>query len=115
MPQAQGPRACSSRGSGTPAAYLLTTHRGCARETWGCAAAVSDSCTPSLARLSRLERLCLDTRAVGDAGLRDLAPLTSLRHLDLFGAKITDKGCAFLRCAACTVVPSCQAASACSP
>ena len=80
------------------------------------AAAVSDSCTPSLARLSRLERLCLDTRAVGDAGLRDLTPLTSLRHLDLFGAKITDKGCAFLRWVDCAAVRvSWVACACCSP
>ena len=59
---------------------------------------MSDSCARSLVKLSRLERLHLDTRAIGDASLKDLAPLTTLRQLDLFGAKISDKGCAFLRC-----------------
>ena len=67
---------------------------------------MSDGCTPTLARLSGLQRLHLDTRAVGDAGLQALAAATKLTYLDLFGAKVTDKGCISLR-QVLQAVPSC--------
>ena len=60
-------------------------------------AGVSDACTPVLARLGSLQRLHLDTRAVTDAGLEKLSAATTLTCLDLFGAKVTDRGCVHLR------------------
>jgi len=43
--------------------------------------------------------LCLDNRAVSDASLRQLAPLTRLRRIDLFGASVSDSGAAALAAA----------------
>ncbi len=40
-----------------------------------------------------LHRLNLDVDGLSDAALRALRPLRELRHLDLFGARVTDLGC----------------------
>lgn len=49
-----------------------------------------------LALSPTLTSLRLDTRGVTDAGLRHLAHLSSLRRLDLFGARVGDAGMALL-------------------
>ena len=59
---------------------------------------MTDACTPTLVRITTLQRLHLDTRAVGDTGLQALSAATTLTYLDLFGAKVTDRGCVYLRC-----------------
>ena len=61
-------------------------------------AGISDLGTARLSRLVSLESLSLDMRSIGDGGVRNLSGLTNLRHLDLFGAKVSDTGCAWLRC-----------------
>jgi len=63
-------------------------------------AGVSDAGLQSIAALSGLTHLNLDSRHVTDEGLAHLTSLVKLRALDLFGAKISDAGCAHLRLAA---------------
>ncbi|CAI5959135.1 unnamed protein product, partial [Closterium sp. NIES-64] len=50
-----------------------------------------------IAYLSALTSLSLDTRSITDAGLKRLSALTNLTNLDLFGARVTDEGMAVVK------------------
>lgn len=61
---------------------------------------VSDAGVRVLAhRLYSLERLNIDTGDISDRCLLRLRSLRNLKHLDLFGARITDRGCCHLMAA----------------
>lgn len=51
----------------------------------------------AIAHLTALQELCMDSRLFTDQGLKAIAPLTELRCLDVFGARISDAGCVHLR------------------
>lgn len=51
----------------------------------------------TVAGLTALTELHLDGRSFTDLALRAISPLTRLRVLDLFGARISDAGCVHLR------------------
>ena len=59
---------------------------------------VGDLGLAAIAHLTSLEELCMDSRLFTDQGLKAIAPLTRLRALDVFGARISDAGCLHLRC-----------------
>ena len=63
-----------------------------------CLAGVTDGGLEHLSSFSGLTRLHADNPGIGDKGLQNLSCLSSLRHLDLFGAsKVTSQGCVHLR------------------
>ena len=68
------------------------------KQTERVCAGISDLGTARLSRLVTLQALNLDMRSIGDGGVRNLSGLTNLRQLDLFGAKVSDTGCSWLRC-----------------
>lgn len=59
---------------------------------------VPDAAVPCLSPLRALSTLNLDSRLITDQGVAALvAAAPGLKELDLFGAQMTDKGCAYLR------------------
>ena len=50
-----------------------------------------------VAELTQLTSLSLDSRLFTDLGMRYITSLKGLLALDLFGAKVTDKGCHEIR------------------
>jgi hypothetical protein len=58
---------------------------------------VMDSGLRTIATITSLTSLNLDSKQITDTGLAALTSLTGLETLDLFGARITDYGMACLR------------------
>ena len=63
-----------------------------------CDLGVGDLGLAAISHLTCLEELHMDSRLFTDQGLKAIAPLTQLRALDVFGARISDAGCVHLRC-----------------
>ena len=61
-----------------------------------------------VAELTQLTSLSLDSRLFTDLGMRYITSLKGLLALDLFGAKVTDKGCHEIRWARHPQVPGLQ-------
>jgi hypothetical protein len=62
------------------------------------ATGVTDNGLDDLTGFGSLTRLHLDSRGISNVAGKHLSKLTQLRHLDLFGSRLSDKGCQHLRC-----------------